>query len=107
MNGYKLFRKDRNSRGGGLIFYINESIVSKKLSFVNVPIEIESLFVELNFRNQKWLLGGIYKPPSFSETDFIKTLNHSLNFYCQQYEKIVILGDFNMTIENENLDSLI
>ena len=32
INRYKLFRRDRNCHGGGVLFYINENIPSKTVN---------------------------------------------------------------------------
>ena len=42
MNGYKMFRKDRDRFGGGLMFYVNEQIPSKVLSLESIPMDISS-----------------------------------------------------------------
>ena len=61
------FRIDRNRSGGGEIIYARDDIPSKLL-----PKHIEGLFVELNFRKYKWLLLGIYHPPSQSKQRFFE-----------------------------------
>ena len=44
INGYKMFRKDRDRFGGGLMFYVNEQISSKVLSLESIPVNIELIF---------------------------------------------------------------
>ena len=44
--------------------YICEDIPSKLLDKNVFPYDIESLFVERNFREWKWLIFGTYHPPS-------------------------------------------
>ena len=46
---YTPYRLDRNSNGGGILLYVREDIT--------VAINpIESFYVELNLRNNKWLI---------------------------------------------------
>ena len=52
---------DRNSKGGGLLFYIREDIPSKILTYSS-NCDIETLLVEINLRKRKWLLNGSYNP---------------------------------------------
>ena len=60
----KLFRKDRNRHGGGLLLYIREDIPSKELHRHTFSENIEGIFVEINLRKTKWLIFGTYHPPS-------------------------------------------
>ena len=57
------FRKDRNSYGGGVMIFVRDSIPVKVLD-TTLPNENESIFLELNLKNNKWLLMGAYRPPS-------------------------------------------
>ena len=38
-NGYKLFRRDRNRHGGGILCYINENIPSKTVNLEGIVKE--------------------------------------------------------------------
>ena len=51
INGYQIFRKDRNKFGGGLMFYVNEQIPSKVLSLESIPINIELILLEFSVKN--------------------------------------------------------
>ena len=56
----KPFRLDRNRNGGGIMLFIRNDIPAKVVSTDDGPIE--SFYVELNFRNKKWLLNHSYNP---------------------------------------------
>ena len=64
------YRLDQNRRGGGIIIYVREHITSKMLKKHKFPDDIEALFVETNFQKCKWLLYGLYHPPSQSDQYF-------------------------------------
>ena len=49
---YRLFRKDRNQYGGGLIFYVNQDIPCKTINTFNFPNSLEVLPLEINLRNR-------------------------------------------------------
>ena len=91
------YRLDRNRNGGGVIVYVREDVPSKLLSKHCFKDDIEGLFVELNFRKSKWLLGGIYHPPSQPDQYFFGSLDKTLDVYCN-YEKVILVGDFNAKI---------
>ena len=55
------YRFDKNSKGGGLLFYIREDISSKILTYSS-NCYIETLLVEINLRKRKWLSNGSYNP---------------------------------------------
>ena len=101
--GYqKPFRRDRSANGGGLLFYTNENLVCHQVD-AGIPSDIEAIFVELNLRSQKWLIVGIYKPPSQSAKYFLESLNSVLS--SLSYENIMLIGDFNLTNTNADLAS--
>ena len=53
INGYKMFRKDRDRFGGGLMFYVNEQIPSKVLSLESIPMDIELILLEFTVKNRR------------------------------------------------------
>ena len=81
INGYKIFRLDRNRFGGGLILYINENIPCKPLQeHIHLP-KFEVIAIEFYQNNQKWLLLGLYKPPNQKTSDFIQNLSLILDLF--------------------------
>ena len=89
------FRLDRNSNGGGLLIYVREDIPTKLLFSHSLPDDIEGMFIELNFRKSKWLLGGMYHPPSKKDDYFFKCIRRALDVYNDIYDKFLLVGDFN------------
>ena len=72
INGYKIFRRDRNRFGGGLILYINENIPCKPLQkHIHLP-NFEIIAIEFYQNNQKWLLLGLYTTKSENERLYSK-----------------------------------
>ena len=102
-----MFRKDRNCFGGGLYFSINESIACRTLANESQLSNSEIITLELNLRRRKWLLFGLYKPPSQNEDVFLNSLSNALEKYLQKYENIILIGDFNMTPKNKNLQKFL
>ena len=62
--GYRMFRKDRNKNGDGLILYINEGIPGKLINSYDFKEGSEIVVFEFSISSKKWLPLGNYKLPS-------------------------------------------
>ena len=49
----------------------------------------------------------MYKPPSQSDKEFTNRLSSAIDYYSPKYENLILIGDFNLSIENQHLDALI
>ena len=96
-NFKKPYRLDISSFSGGLLLYVKSSIPSRTLSTLSLPNDIQIILAELNFRKQKWLYMGIYRPPSQSLSYFINNIVLLLDHYSATYSNVLIMGDFNAT----------
>ena len=56
-------------------------------------------------KNQEWLCIGLYKPPSQNEKYFLDHLSKTLSQLTCQYGKTIFVRDFNLTVENNNLEN--
>ena len=83
--------------GGGIIIFIRDTISSKILGKHIFPNDVESIFVELNFRKCKWLLCGTYHPPPQSDEYFFSNLSKALDTYSK-YGKVLLVENFNTEI---------
>ena len=104
INGYKTIRRYRDGFGGGFIFYIKEQIPSKVLTLESIPRDIEVILLDFTVKNRKWLCIGLCKPPSQNEKYFLDHLSKTLGQLTCQYGKTILIGDFNLTVEN-NLEN--
>ena len=66
LNNYKIFRKDRNRYGGGIMFYVNENLPCKSLT-TKIDNLTETIFLEVNVESSIWLFVNCYKLPSQNE----------------------------------------
>ena len=116
IDGYKIYRRDSNSFGGRLLFYVNENIPCRELTAEQIDSNFEIIFLGITMRTRKWLIIGLYKPANQKEEYFFKNLGVVLNNYLSKYDHIILLGDFNLTTSNKyladfmtlfNLESLI
>ena len=107
VGGYKVFRRDRNRFGGGLILYINENIPCKPLSNHPMFYDLELMSFEIHQSKRKWLFLGIYKPPSQNDIEFLRRISLILDYYLPTCVNFVVIGDFNLPVENSHLEAII
>ena len=89
------FRRDRNKNGGGVMIFVRYHIPTKEIKIKFLPSDIECLFIELNIRKTKWLIVGCYHPPSQNDNYFFYNLSKALDSLNSNYEKFLLVGDFN------------
>ena len=65
---------------------------------------IELLLLKFTVKHQRWLWVGIYRPPYQNEKYFIDHLPKKLGLLTCQYDKTMLIGDFNVTIDNKSLE---
>ena len=71
------------------------------------PSKIEILTIEIAIPKNKILVAGIYKPPIPSETDFTTSFETIISKLSHSYEKLILMGDFNMTTSNPVLSQFL
>ena len=103
----RIFRKDRNARSGGLLFYVNQDLNCKVLNKYPTRQDLEFLVLELKLSKINWLVICTYKPPSLSDIAFTSEISNILTFYRSLHDNILLMGNFNMTPNNPKLSELI
>ena len=78
---YRIFRKDRNARDGGLLFYVNQDLNYNVLNKYLIPQDLEILILELKLSKTNCLVIRTYKPPSLSDITFTSEIRNVLTFY--------------------------
>ena len=82
---------------------INKDIPYKVIQNPSLATTLEVLPIKINLGIFKFLLIGLYKPPSVSKNEFLLRLNKAHNFFSTKFENISLIGDFNMQPGNKNL----
>ena len=80
---------------------VREYISSNLVEAETKPIE--GFYIELNLRNDKWLLNCSYNPNKNNIGNHLKALSGFLDSHSSTYEKILILGDFNIEVDDQNM----
>ena len=105
IHGYKMYRRDRNKHGGGVLCYVNENIPCKMVNVEGVSDDCEIILIEFSIKTRKWLCIGLYKAPSQNDKYFLDNLSLILNKLTCQFDNFVSMGDFNLTVEDKNLEA--
>ena len=92
------FRLDGNRNGGGIMLFVRNDIPAKVFSTDGRPIE--SFYVELNFRNRKWLLNCSYIPKYSNIESHLDSLSKSIDSLSSKYENFILLSDFTSCMED-------
>ena len=98
---------DRTKDGGGLLVYIRNGIVAHQLDSFTFAEGIECISLEVNLNKKKWVLLSVYRPPTQSEEIFLDNLGRALDRYSGEFENFIILGDFNMTVNEGELKNFL
>ena len=96
------YRLDRDRNGGGIMLYVKEDIPSNLLA-TDEKNHIESFYVEVNLRNEKWLINCSYNPNKTMICNHLDALNTYLDLHSATFEQILILGDFNVGIDEQHM----
>ena len=86
------YRLERNCNRGGLMIFVREDIPSKLIENSNF---IESIFLEINLRKNKWLLCGSYNPHKNLISQHLSVISKSLDTLLTKYDNVFLMGDFN------------
>ena len=88
------------------MFFVKGNLPCKSLTteIDNLP---ETIFLGVNVQSSKWLFLSWYKPPSQKEEFFVSNLSKTINAVSAKYDNILLMGDFDLTIENKHLEELL
>lgn len=95
---YRLLRKDRGSRGGGVAVAIKKNIKSFELD--GIP-DHESVWCKITYYDKSIIVGGVYRPPN-AAPDYIEVIHDYLSKHTNSRSKIILAGDFNLPGINWN-----
>ena len=90
---YRIFRKSRDARDGGLLFYVNQNLNCKVLNKYPMGQGPEILVLKLKLTKTNWLLIVSYKTPSLSDITFTFEVSNILTFYRSTHDNILLMGE--------------
>ena len=80
------YRLDRASNGGGIMLHVRKDIPSNLL-VTDEKNHTESFYVELNLRNEKWLINCSYNPNKTMIYSHLDALSTYLDCILQHMKK--------------------
>ena len=105
LNGFcKPYRLDRSLNGGGILLYVRDDIPSRLLTDYKIKDNLELLFVEVNIRKKKLLLGCSYNPHKNNISNHLHHLNKGLDVYLKRFDNILIMADLNSEVSENCLN---
>lgn len=94
LDGYNLFRIDRNTRGGGVAIYSRACLGCTVLKAVSVDKSFEFLAVKVAIaQNNSITVVGIYRPPA-APSSAINEIADLLTPFTDS--ELIVVGDFNL-----------
>ena len=97
-------RLDRNCHGGGIILYVRSDLPCKELNTHKLPNDVDGIFAELTIRKTKWLFVAGYNNKKENIANFLSHLSKGIDKYICNYENFLILGNFNISIPDDNMN---
>ena len=69
-----------------------------------IETHFESIFLEINIRKKKWLIGCCYNPNIHSISASLDHIGNNIDKYLSTYENFIVLGDFNAEPSNQYIE---
>lgn len=107
ITGYTCVRQDKRSNSGGLIAYVSNDIPFSVGKTNTCNDEIECLSIELNICDETTMLLAMYKNPKTDPVTFKRFFEEACEEVSDKYENIVIIGDLNFNMLQDNMLSAI
>lgn len=76
---YRIFRNDRKKGGGGVLVYIKENIVAKRLKLPTSFKILEVIALDIKLGVNNFTLIGIYRSPKNTGVNYYSVLEEELN----------------------------
>lgn len=105
IDGYDIFRLDRNRSGGGVCLYLKTGIYGKNRNDMT-DSKVESLCLEISKPNSKsFAVLACYRPPNYDVRSFFAMFDNILTKLDSEFKEIYILGDLNCNLSKNNQQS--
>lgn len=92
---FSIYRRDRPSRGGGVLLAINRNLKSRRRADLESPT-CELLWTEVSIKNNKTYVGCYYRPPNSSKENLTACFESVIPVLS--LGTVILVGDFNLSI---------
>ena len=107
IDGYRLFRKDCNRNGGGVVIYVRDDL--NVVERLDITDSIETLWVHISLPHSRgFLLGTFYRPPNTSDycdMDYMHKMEAILDTVVLEGNEVLIMADFNCDFLRSRLNN--
>ena len=98
------YRKDRTNHGGGLLVYLDKNIIHNRIPELELFCN-ESIWIKIK-KGTEILLVGLFYSPKTADAEFFNNFNKSLEKAYDISHNLLILGDLNEDLLNNNYHNL-
>ena len=103
-SNFTLYRRDLPAHSGGVVVYVSNRLFSKRRPDLELP-SVQSIWLEIRHQSNSFLLCSTYRPPN-SPVSIWDDLNVSIERALDISPNVILLGDLNENLLNENLAHL-
>ena len=97
---FNMYRRDRNSSGGGLMLYVNCKIPNRERKDL-CDFEtngVECMVIEISLQKEKVFFLLFYKPPSVNDRYLVDTISSIIDKCIVLSKSFYLIGDFNVDL---------
>lgn len=96
IEGYRLVRRDRDHRGGGVGLYVKNTYKFRVLDVAEHGDLLEQVWISLKIQGKSVCLGSIYRPPSENLNNCLRVLENTLISLLPSHDFVLFGSDFNI-----------
>lgn len=94
---FHFYRKDRLTRGGGVGFYVLDSL-SVDIIMSESDSDIEHIWIKVRIKSRSLAAGCFYRPPKGNVNRFIDKVENALSAVVPCVDEVIMLGDVNVNL---------
>ena len=80
--------------GGGLLMYVRSDIACDRKDKLEFKC-IDSIMVDIYINIRKWIITGVYRPPSIKDENFSNDFISTCDKLSTTYDNFLVIGDLN------------
>ena len=98
ISNYTMYRRDRDGRGGGVLIYVKNCLLSADVTMRNAQTgQTDMVWCEVKTRSEWILIGCIYRPPNSELNPVLSILEEvGVLMTSGEYTGVIVAGDFNL-----------
>ncbi len=96
IEGYRIYRNDRNENGGGVAIYVKDSLPEPEVKLTSDKLELLTLEVSPNSHAKSFFIVCWYRPPTSNvDNTAFESLVVILKHLDKEEKEIILIGDTN------------